>query len=142
MATKKSPPTKPVEVPEPEAKASKEPPTQLDDLSIPAKKRRELERLCSDYIDAQELQSSWGKQMKELAPAIKALAAELKLPASVCNEDFKLTVTEGVSKTLVATKLLSLGVSNEIIEKATKVTPKVTMRLTRASEDATEEYGE
>lgn len=120
-ATKKAAPAK-------EPKAPKVEPVPLEDVGLKAKDRENLEALCEEYIAASEVISSYTKDRTEIAGKIKAECKRLGLPESVFTDDFKLTLSKGETKTIQATLLLSLGVSNAIIEKATKKTP--TERLT------------
>lgn len=120
-ATKKAAPAK-------EPKAPKVEPVPLEDVKLKAGDRENLEALCEEYIAASEVISAYTKDRNETSGKIKAECKRLGLPESVFTDDFKLTLSKGETKTIQATLLLSLGVSNAIIEKATKKTP--TERLT------------
>lgn len=120
---------------EAEPKAPKVEPVALDDVKLTASDRGHLIELCSDYIDASQVISTYEKERKLLSDKIKAEAKRLKLPPAVYTDEFKLSVTKSESKSIQATLLLSLGVSNAIIEKATKRSEKVSLRVTPASGD-------
>lgn len=119
-------------------KEQKVEPVPLDDVKLAVADREHLVELCIDYIYANRIISNYEKERKALSAKIKEEAKRLKLPPSVFNDEFKLTVTKSETKSIQATLLLSLGVSNAIIEKATKTTPKVTLKVTAASGDGDE----
>lgn len=134
---------KPTPAKEPEVeKAPKVEPVPLDDVKMGARDRDNLVSLCEDYIASAEIISTHEKFRKETAAKIKEETKRLKLPPAVFTDTFKLTVSKGERKTLQPTVLLSLGVSNAIIEKATKRTPTETIRVTAAGEDGGEGGGE
>lgn len=106
----------------------------LDDVKLKVADREHLEGLCEDYLAVSSVAASYEKDKKALAEEIKAETKRLKLPPAVFTDTFKLTVTPGEKKSIQATLLLSLGVSNAIIEKATKKTPTSTLRVTAPGE--------
>ncbi len=147
MATKKAaPPAKkavkkatPAKEPKPAPeKAPKVEPVPLDDVKLGKKDREHLVTLCEDYLAASAVASSYEKDKKALAEKIKEETKRLGLPPAVFTDTFKLTVTPGEKKSIQATLLLSLGVTNAIIEKATKKTPTSTLRVTAPGEGDSE----
>lgn len=127
-AVKKAVKRAPAQEAEPEA--PKVEPVALDDVRMTASDREHLEELCLELADANRIISTYKKDAKELSDKIKAEAKRLKLPPAVFTDEFKLSITKSVTKSIQATVLLSLGVSNAVIEKATKETPKVTLKIT------------
>lgn len=110
----------------------------LDDVRLAANDRANLIVLCEDYLAASAMVSNFEKEKKAIAEKIKAETKRLKLPPSVFTDTFKLTVTPGEKKSIQAHVLLSLGVTNAIIERATKKTPTSTLRVTAPGEGSSE----
>ncbi len=123
---------------EAEPKAPKVEPVALDDVRMTASDREHLEELCLELVDANRIISTYKKDAKGLSDKIKAEAKRLKLPPAIFTDEFRLSVTKSESKSIQATVLLSLGVSNAIIEKATKRTEKVSLRITAAGAESDE----
>lgn len=149
MGVKKKPPArkkpaakkavkKPAPAQEAEPRAPKVGPVALDDVRMTASDREHLEELCLELVDANRIISTYKKDAKGLSDKIKAEAKRLKLPPAIFTDEFRLSVTKSESKSIQATVLLSLGVSNAIIEKATKRTEKVSLRITAAGAESDE----
>jgi len=68
-------------------------------------------------------------QLKETNEEISGLMATLEEPAVLCD-GWKVTLSEGMRKSLKKDRLLSLGVSIETIDEATVETAFTTLRVT------------
>ena len=100
----------------------------LEYTRYPLLKKEEFGSLITIRQAIQKEKKELEEQMKDVTEQISGLMATLEEPAVLCG-GWKVTLSEGVRRSLKKERLLSLGVDIGTIEEATVETPFTTLRV-------------